>query len=167
MLPFCNILTCIKLEFVLKTIFNLFESSRFRQVLLYMAGLGFKIKTPLLLFIEFGVAGLQYVGCNPFWVVLLTPCWVIFHAFVFCCFFYKVGSRSGIWVQTNCKGDQQQTKVVTNKKRVNFQPARARLWKDCLYMGESSKFPNSWTFEIQILKLAVCLQNINISNFNG
>ena len=34
-------------------------------------------------------------------------------------------------------------------------------------MGESSKFPKAWTFEIKILKLAVCLQNINISSLNA
>ena len=34
-------------------------------------------------------------------------------------------------------------------------------------MGDGSKFPESWTFEIQILKLAACLQNINISSLNG
>ena len=33
--------------------------------------------------------------------------------------------------------------------------------------GESSKFPKSWSFEILILKLAVCLQNINISSLIG
>ena len=27
------------------------------------------------------------------------------------------------------------------------------------YMGESSKFPEAWTLEIQILKLAGCLHN--------
>ena len=32
-------------------------------------------------------------------------------------------------------------------------------------MGESSKFPKSWMFEIQILKLAVCLQSVN--NFHS
>ena len=31
--------------------------------------------------------------------------------------------------------------------------------KNPSYMGESSKFPKSWTLEIQILKLAGCLQN--------
>ena len=36
-----------------------------------------------------------------------------------------------------------------------------------LYMGESSKFPKSWTFESQILKLAVCLQISTISCLNG
>ena len=30
-----------------------------------------------------------------------------------------------------------------------------------MYMGESSKFQKSWTFKIQILKLAVCLQSVN------
>ena len=30
----------------------------------------------------------------------------------------------------------------------------------CINMGESSKFQKSWTFEIQILKLAVCLQSV-------
>ena len=34
-------------------------------------------------------------------------------------------------------------------------------------MGESSKFQKSWTFETHILKLAVCLQNINNSSLNG
>ena len=34
-------------------------------------------------------------------------------------------------------------------------------------MGESSKFPKYWTFEIQILKLVLCLQNSNISSLNG
>ena len=34
-------------------------------------------------------------------------------------------------------------------------------------MGESSKFPKSWTLENQNLKLAVCLQNIKKSKFNG
>ena len=32
-------------------------------------------------------------------------------------------------------------------------------------MGESSKFLKSWTFEIQILKLVVCLQILK--NLNG
>ena len=36
-----------------------------------------------------------------------------------------------------------------------------------LFMGESSKFPKSWTFEIQVLKLVVCLQIINIFKLNG
>ena len=31
--------------------------------------------------------------------------------------------------------------------------------KKIYYMGESSKFPKSWTFEIQNLKQAVRLQN--------
>ena len=31
----------------------------------------------------------------------------------------------------------------------------------CNSMGESSKFPKSWTFEIQILKLAVWFLNCN------
>ena len=31
-----------------------------------------------------------------------------------------------------------------------------------LYMGESSKFPKSWTLEDKNLKLAVCLQIIKI-----
>ena len=35
------------------------------------------------------------------------------------------------------------------------------------YMGESSKFPKSWTFETPILKLAVCPLNIHNFNFNG
>ena len=30
-----------------------------------------------------------------------------------------------------------------------------------IFMGESSKFQKSWTFKIQILKLVVCLQNVN------
>ena len=34
-------------------------------------------------------------------------------------------------------------------------------------MGESSKFPKSWTLENQNLKLAVCLQIIKKSKFNG
>ena len=34
-------------------------------------------------------------------------------------------------------------------------------------MGESSKFPKSWTLENQNLKLAVCLQNIKNSKING
>ena len=34
-------------------------------------------------------------------------------------------------------------------------------------MGESSKFPKSWTLENQNLKRAVCLQNIKNSKFNG
>ena len=34
-------------------------------------------------------------------------------------------------------------------------------------MGESSKFQKSWTFEIQILKLAVCLQSVNNIKFKG
>ena len=33
----------------------------------------------------------------------------------------------------------------------------------CIQIGESSKFPKSWTFEISILELAVCL--LNIHNF--
>ena len=32
---------------------------------------------------------------------------------------------------------------------------------------KSSKFPKSWTFEIQILKLAGCLQRLIISYLNG
>ena len=32
-------------------------------------------------------------------------------------------------------------------------------------MGESSKFQKSWTFKIQILKLAVCLQIVNNFKF--
>ena len=35
------------------------------------------------------------------------------------------------------------------------------------YMGESSKFPISWTLENQNSKLAVCLQNIKNSKLNG
>ena len=34
-----------------------------------------------------------------------------------------------------------------------------------IYMGESSKFQKSRTFEIQILKLAVCLQSVNSFKF--
>ena len=34
-------------------------------------------------------------------------------------------------------------------------------------MGENSKFPKSWTLENQNLKLAVCLQIIKNSKFNG
>ena len=34
-------------------------------------------------------------------------------------------------------------------------------------MGESSKFPKPWTLENQNLKLAVCLQNIKNSKFDG
>ena len=34
-------------------------------------------------------------------------------------------------------------------------------------MGESSKFPKSWTLENQNLKLAVCLQIIKKSKLNG
>ena len=34
-------------------------------------------------------------------------------------------------------------------------------------MGESSKFPKSWTLENQNFKLNVCLQNIKNSKFNG
>ena len=36
-----------------------------------------------------------------------------------------------------------------------------KSWKSSPYNGESSKFPKSWTFEIQNLKQAVCLQNNN------
>ena len=46
-----------------------------------------------------------------------------------------------------------------------------RLWPIIrllgLYMGESSRFQNSLTLEIQILKLAVCLQSVTISSLNG
>ena len=33
------------------------------------------------------------------------------------------------------------------------------------FMSESSKFKKSWTFEIQILKLAVCLQSVRNFKF--
>ena len=35
-----------------------------------------------------------------------------------------------------------------------------------IYMGESSKYPKSWTIEIQFLKLAGCLQKWIISSLN-
>ena len=34
-------------------------------------------------------------------------------------------------------------------------------------MGENSKFPKSWTLENHNLKIAVCLQIIKNSKFNG
>ena len=34
-----------------------------------------------------------------------------------------------------------------------------------IYIGESSNFPKSLTFVIQILKLAVCLQSVNNFEF--
>ena len=34
-----------------------------------------------------------------------------------------------------------------------------------IVMGESSKFTKSWTSEIQILKLAICLQILTIFKF--
>ena len=39
-----------------------------------------------------------------------------------------------------------------------------RYWGECNdYIGESSKFPKSWTFQTPILKLAIC--PLNIHNF--
>ena len=35
------------------------------------------------------------------------------------------------------------------------------------YMGESSKFPKSWTLEIQIFKLTGCLHKLIISYLSG
>ena len=43
--------------------------------------------------------------------------------------------------------------------------ARPRLEAEFIDMGESSKFQKSWTFEIQILKLALWLQIVNNFKF--
>ena len=44
---------------------------------------------------------------------------------------------------------------------------KLHISKSCAYMGESSTFSKSRTFEIQILKLVVCLQIINNFKLNG
>ena len=49
--------------------------------------------------------------------------------------------------------------------KTNMQPLYSSIHSNL--MGESSKFPKSWTFETPILKLAVCPLNILNFNFNG
>ena len=60
--------------------------------------------------------------------------------------------------------------ALPRKKLHLISPALSLVWElpdpDVHYMGDSSKFPKSWTFEIQILNLAAWLQNIDNFKFN-
>ena len=65
-------------------------------------------------------------------------------------------------------GQRKLKNLVVKNDRVKFGmnstvSAEGQLDSD---MGESSKFPESSTFEIQIIKIAVYLRN-NISNLHG
>ena len=60
------------------------------------------------------------------------------------------------------------TEVLNNFSLMSILTIRLTVKADTIlytttkYMGESSTFPKSWTFEILIKKLAVCHQNIEI-----
>ena len=62
---------------------------------------------------------------------------------------------------------QQKHEKLPSMKKLTLLHAEWTISFWVNYMGESSKFPKSWTLEIQILKLAGCLQKWIISSLNN